>query len=87
MNNIAMQFATQFSGGLTGTIPQVWVLLNEISATTAVPFAQLFNPVNDPTNAPSSQTIGSKRWYLQSTIAPFPGGNGLVNLASLKDRF
>ena len=77
LNNIAAYFTA------TGTLPQIWVLLNEINSTL-VPFTQLMNPVNDPPDAPPSQSVWAKRWFTQSTLTTFPTGTGLVNLASIK---
>lgn len=70
-----------------GSVPTISVLLNEISATTAVPFLQLFNPINEPVNGRPPQTIYAKRWSLRQTIESFPDGWGLINLISVKIAF
>jgi hypothetical protein len=76
LNNIAMQSAA------LGTIPQVWLLLNEINSNVN-PFLQLFNPVNDPPEVVSG-SLWAKRWYVENTLSPFPSGTALINLASIK---
>ncbi len=65
-----------------GTIPQVWLLLNEIN-TNVNPFLQLFNPVNDPPEVVTGSMF-VKRWYTENTLSPFPNGTKLINLASIK---
>jgi hypothetical protein len=77
LNNVAMQAVA------VGTIPQVWLLFNEIN-DSLVPFTRLMNPVDDPPDAPGSQSLLQKRWYTESTLAPFPTGQRLINLASIK---
>jgi hypothetical protein len=77
VNNIATQSAA------LGTLHQTWLLFNEINANI-IPFTQLMAPVNDPPDAPPSQSLFAKRWYTQSTLTTFPTGTGLVNLASIK---
>jgi hypothetical protein len=66
-----------------GTLAQPWILLNEIN-DSQVPFTRLFNPVNDPPDAPSSLSLWAKRWYIHSTLTPLPSGFALTNLVSLK---
>lgn len=75
------QVGIQASG--VGSVPQLWLLFNEINASV-VPFSQIFNPVNDPPDAPGSQSLLAKRWYVENTIAPFPTGTKLINLMSVK---
>lgn len=70
-----------------GSVPTVSVLLNEIAATTAVPFLTLFQPINEPVNGRPPQSIFAKRWSIRNTIQTFPDGWGLVNLASVKFTF
>jgi hypothetical protein len=77
LNNIAMQAQA------LGTLPQLWVLFNEINSNF-VPFTQLLQPVNDPPDAPGSQSLWAKRWYTQQTLTPFPTGLRLINLAQVK---
>lgn len=77
LNNVGIQA----SGA--GSVPQLWLLLNEINASF-VPFSQIFAPVNDPPDAPASQSLIAKRWYVEQTIAPFPTGTRLINLLSAK---
>jgi hypothetical protein len=78
LNNVAAYLTT------AGALPQMWILLNEIQASDTAPFMQVFNPVNDPPNAPASVSLYAKRWYVESTIAPFRTGTALVNLVSVK---
>ena len=78
ISNIAAYLTT------AGALPQMWLLFNEIAPSTAAPFLQLFNPQNDPPDAPASVSIAAKRWYVESTITPFRTGTRLVNLASIQ---
>jgi hypothetical protein len=75
------QVGIQASGA--GSVPQLWLLFNEIN-DSKVPFMQIFMPVNDPPDAPGSQSLLAKRWYVEQTIAPFPTGTKLINLMSMK---
>jgi hypothetical protein len=75
------QVGIQASG--VGSVPQLWLLFNEIN-DSKVSFMQIFNPVNDPPDAPGSQSLLAKRWYVENTIAPFPTGTKLINLLSMK---
>jgi hypothetical protein len=81
LQNIGIQ------GSGLGTTPSLFVLLNETVASTAAPFLQIFQPVNDPPDAPASISLMAKRWYVESTIAPFRTGTKLINLASVKIQF
>jgi hypothetical protein len=81
LNNLGFYFKA------TGTLPKVSVLLNETVASTAAPFLQLFNPQNDPPDAPASVSIWAKRFYVESTISPFRTGTRLINLASVRVDF
>lgn len=81
LNNLGFYFKA------VGTLPKVSVLLNETGPSTAAPFLQLFNPTNDPPDAPASISIWAKRFYVESTIAPFRTGTRLINLASVKVDF